>query len=179
MIISISCVKKKYLRRSSYQELIYFQKNYKWYQNSTIQLNMIPLSLILNGSVSTSNVSNIIQYFCSYKNKHEQCHSCRPYRVLAVMYNLELLGFWTLSIVRYLKNYRLHFGNWFCFRSQARGRHSVGFLRKSHLNQWSIDPKEYVSPPSPEDRNRFSFRNVVFPSFYNTVRWTKSKTMQF
>jgi hypothetical protein len=37
------------------------------------------------------------------------------------------------------------------------------------------DPTEYVSVPSPENGNRSSFRNVVFSSFYNTGRWTKSK----
>jgi hypothetical protein len=30
----------------------------------------------------------------------------------------EFLGFWTLSIVRYLKNTR-RFGNWICFRPQV------------------------------------------------------------
>jgi hypothetical protein len=32
-----------------------------------------------------------------------------------------------------------------------------------------------VFPPSPEDGNRSSFRNVVFYSFQNTGHWTKSK----
>jgi hypothetical protein len=33
-----------------------------------------------------------------------------------------------------------------------------------------------VSPsPSPDDGNRYSFRNVVFSSILNSERWTKSK----
>jgi hypothetical protein len=32
-----------------------------------------------------------------------------------------------------------------------------------------------MSPISPEDGNRSSFRNVVFSSFYNTGRWAKSE----
>jgi hypothetical protein len=51
-------------------------------------------------------------------------------------YNLksELLGFWTLSIVRNSKYYKTqHFGNWICLRPQVKGRdtYSVGSLRKS------------------------------------------------
>jgi hypothetical protein len=35
---------------------------------------------------------------------------------------------------------------------------------------------EYV-PPSPEDGNRSSFRNVVFSCLWNSGRWTKSKNL--
>jgi hypothetical protein len=31
------------------------------------------------------------------------------------------------------------------------------------------------APPLPEEENRFSFRNVVFSTFQNIGRWTKSK----
>jgi hypothetical protein len=40
-----------------------------------------------------------------------------------LIFKSELLGFWTLSIVRYSRNYKTQrFGNWLCFRLQVRGR---------------------------------------------------------
>jgi hypothetical protein len=39
----------------------------------------------------------------------------------------------------------------------------LGSLEKANLNHWSSE----VSAPSPEKRNRSSFRNVVFSSFWN------------
>jgi hypothetical protein len=58
----------------------------------------------------------------------------------------ELLGFWTYSIVRYSRNYKIRrFGNWICFRPQVWGR--------------GRDPTEWVSsrscflvPRIPDDR---------------------------
>jgi hypothetical protein len=45
----------------------------------------------------------------------------------------ELLGFWTLSIIQYSRNYKTqHFGNWICFHPQVReDTYSVESLRKS------------------------------------------------
>jgi hypothetical protein len=57
-----------------------------------------------------------------------------------MVYNTELLGFWTLSIVRYFRNYKTQrFGNWTCFRPQVRGEgtYSVGLLERSKLNHWT------------------------------------------
>jgi hypothetical protein len=46
----------------------------------------------------------------------------------------ELLGSWTLPIVRFSRSQKKQrFGNWICFRPQVRGEdtYSVGSLRKS------------------------------------------------
>jgi hypothetical protein len=49
-----------------------------------------------------------------------------------MVYNADLLGFWTFSIVRYSRKQKTRrFGNWICFRPQVKGRedtHSVGPL---------------------------------------------------
>jgi hypothetical protein len=50
------------------------------------------------------------------------------------IFNSELLGFCTFSIVRYSRNYKTRrFGNWICFRLQVWGEvtYSVGSLRQS------------------------------------------------
>jgi hypothetical protein len=44
----------------------------------------------------------------------------------------ELLGFWTLSVVRDSKYYQTHFRNWICFHPQVSGEdtYSDGSLKK-------------------------------------------------
>jgi hypothetical protein len=66
------------------------------------------------------------------------------------------------------------FGNWICFRPQVKGEKTptqLGPSERANLNHslttgpnWVgvFSPSSLVSHPSPEDRNRFSFRNVVF-----------------
>jgi hypothetical protein len=54
--------------------------------------------------------------------------------IKVIIWNKELLGSWTLSIVWYSINQKTRrFGNWICFRPQVRGNdtYSVGSLRKS------------------------------------------------
>jgi hypothetical protein len=62
------------------------------------------------------------------------------------------------------------------FRPQVRGETPtvLGPLERANLNHWtatqisfSKGPKKAgISPPSTEDENRFSFRNVVFFGFF-------------
>jgi hypothetical protein len=78
----------------------------------------------------------------------------------------ELLGSWTLSIVWNSKCKKTQrFRNWIfrCLGQWLRLALSKGANRVG------------VSLPSPEDGNRSSFRNVVFPSIYNSGRRTKSR----
>jgi hypothetical protein len=54
-----------------------------------------------------------------------------------MVYNTELLGFWTFSIIRYSRTQKARrFGNWICFRLQVKEGediYSVGPLRKSQF----------------------------------------------
>jgi hypothetical protein len=69
---------------------------------------------------------------------------------------------------------------------RGEGSYSVGSLRKNKHQSldWSMikvscfygTQLSRCLPPSPEEGNRFSFRNVVFSSFWSTGRWTRSKT---
>jgi hypothetical protein len=53
-------------------------------------------------------------------------------------------------------------------------REEEGTLARANLQvQW--DPTEYLPPPSPEDGTRYSFRNIVFSSFYNIRGQTEPK----
>jgi hypothetical protein len=91
----------------------------------------------------------------------------------------ELMGFWSSSIVRTLKNHKIktrRLGNWICFRPQVRGAPTLlGPLERANLNHWTQESR--CLPPSPEDGNRSSFRNVVFLSSNSleSGRWTKSE----
>jgi hypothetical protein len=51
-----------------------------------------------------------------------------------MVYNTQLLGFWTFSIVRYSGEQKTRcFGNWISFRPQVKGEdtYSAGPIRKS------------------------------------------------
>jgi hypothetical protein len=52
-----------------------------------------------------------------------------------MVFNTELVGFWTFSIVQYFRAQKTRrFRNWICFRPQVKGAedaYSVGSLRKS------------------------------------------------
>jgi hypothetical protein len=56
-----------------------------------------------------------------------------------MVYNTGLLGFWTLSIVRYSRKYKTRrFGNWICFRLQMRGKTTLLHpLEIANLNHWT------------------------------------------
>jgi hypothetical protein len=73
------------------------------------------------------------------------------------------LGLDFVQSVRYCKNYKTQrFGNWICFRPQVSGRRYLQLLKLA----LSKGPNGAgVFSPSPEDGNRFSFRNVAFPDF--------------
>jgi hypothetical protein len=63
-----------------------------------------------------------------------------------MVYNTELLGFWTFSIVRYSRDNKTRcFGNWICFRPQVRGKTptQLGPLERANLNHWTT-PVRYT-----------------------------------
>jgi hypothetical protein len=64
------------------------------------------------------------------------------------------------------------FGNWISFRPQMKEKTPSQLSRseRSSLDHWTR-----CLPSSPEDKNRSSFRNVVFSSLWNTERWRESK----
>jgi hypothetical protein len=77
----------------------------------------------------------------------------------------ELLGFWTLPIVRYSRNYKTQrFGNWM-FPSSREGEGKtptqLGPLERANLYHWTT-PVRFTTAV---DGNRSSFRNVLFSSF--------------
>jgi hypothetical protein len=58
------------------------------------------------------------------------------------VYATELLGSWTLSIVRYSRNQKTQcFGSWILFRPQVKDddTYSVGPLERANLNHWSSE----------------------------------------
>jgi hypothetical protein len=83
----------------------------------------------------------------------------------------ELLGFWTLCIVRYSRNYKTMFPKLDLFPASGRGRGetiptlSGPFERAKSGDRLTLSkgPNRVgvYPPPSPEDGNRSSFRNVV------------------
>jgi hypothetical protein len=77
----------------------------------------------------------------------------------------ELLGFWTLSIIRYSKNTGGHnvseAGSVSILRWGGEISTVLGPLERSNLSHWT-------RPLSPEDGNRSSFRNFVFYSVFRT-----------
>jgi hypothetical protein len=93
----------------------------------------------------------------------------------------ELLGFWTSSSIRYSENQRTQpFGNCICFRPQVSRETPtlLGPLERANLSRLAFSKgRNGVSPFSPADGNRSSCRNVVFTSFWDTGRWTKSKNL--
>jgi hypothetical protein len=58
-----------------------------------------------------------------------------------MVYNTELLGFWTFSIVRYSREQKTRrFGNWIFFRPQVTGKKTptrLGPLERANLNHWT------------------------------------------
>jgi hypothetical protein len=64
------------------------------------------------------------------------------------------------------------------FRWVEGNNYFVGSVRKSWCDDWGQlflrDPNREVFLPSPEDGNRSSFRNILFPSILHSGRWTKS-----
>jgi hypothetical protein len=67
------------------------------------------------------------------------------------------------------------------FPSSRNGREAYTLLgpgERANLNRWISNflhtHRAGVSLLSPEDGNRFSFRNLVFSSFYNTGQWIKA-----
>jgi hypothetical protein len=82
------------------------------------------------------------------------------YSFESVIFLSELLRSSSLSIVRYSRNYKTwRFGKWICFRPKVWGEdtYQLGSLDRANLNHGSRR-----LPPTPEDGNRSSFRNVVF-----------------
>jgi hypothetical protein len=64
----------------------------------------------------------------------------------------ELLGFWTLSIVRYSKKIEEHsvweLGTWICFRAQVRRQETptqLGPLERASLSHWTALSQSYFT----------------------------------
>jgi hypothetical protein len=107
-----------------------------------------------------------------------QLESITFWRVLTMVYNTELLGFWTLSIVRYSRKIGdTTFRKLDLFPSSGKGGKTPTQLSPLERVQWLIlalskGPNWVgVFPPLPEDGNRSSFRNVVSSIFleYRTM----------
>jgi hypothetical protein len=84
----------------------------------------------------------------------------------------ELLGFWTLSIVRYSRNQRTQrSGSWICFRPQMRGRHlQIQFLKHRVLWFSRIPDDGQVQKPSISEH--FSIITIVIArvNFHSLAR---------
>jgi hypothetical protein len=62
----------------------------------------------------------------------------------------ELLGFWTLSIIQYSRNYKTQrFGKWICLRPQMSGEAStlLGPFERANLNHWTQQSRCLIPPP--------------------------------
>jgi hypothetical protein len=77
-------------------------------------------------------------------------------------YYSELLGFRTLSISLYSKDWRLeHFGKWVCFRPQVSVEACtlLGPLQNANLNHWTSHASVTTAMQEPE--NKLCLRDVT------------------
>jgi hypothetical protein len=87
--------------------------------------------------------------------------------------NYRVYGFCSPSAV--LNNWKTQcFGNWTCFRIQVRRERETPTLLLDRLERANFsDWRTHVPFNSPEDVNRSSFQNIVFPSYLQF--WTMEK----
>jgi hypothetical protein len=110
-------------------------------------------------------------------SNRSELHSRRSrlWTVLKMVYNTQNYGYFgTLSIVRYSKNLEnTTFRKLDLFPSSGEGRdtYSVGSRRKIEVS--SKGPNRVGVSPSPEDGNRFSFRNDVLSRYLEYLTMDK------
>jgi hypothetical protein len=89
-------------------------------------------------SKSVSRVRRISLLYSATNNNPSKSNQFRFQGNLDKVHRSGLLGFWTLSIVRYSKK-NTTFGNWICFCPRVRGQETptqLGPLERASLNHW-------------------------------------------
>jgi hypothetical protein len=145
----------------------------RWNSTGNSSLTVLYFTHFVSHALADQLLLNIIQQFEAWrwdkvKEREREVGQCTYHKSRSQ--NYWVFGLFPSSGI--LKTRKLDVSETGLFSSSGEGETPtlLGSLERANLNHWTEG-----FPPSPEDGNRPSFRNVVFSSFWNTGRWTKSK----